>query len=74
MEPTKSQHKDSRLKGIDVSMQQSILDSFQRVIKMSTTFCGVLFEDKHHSLDKKTMDEIQEENMVKLILMEVSIV
>ena len=52
-------------------MQRSILEAFQRVIKLSTVFCGVLFEDKHHNLDRKTMEEIQEENMVKLILLEV---
>ena len=53
-------------------IQKAILDGFQRVIKVSTVFCGVLFADKQHNLDKRTMDEITEENMVKLILLEVS--
>ena len=52
-------------------MKASLLEAFQRVVKMATVFSGVLFEDKQHSLERRTMEEIQEENMVKLILMEV---
>ena len=44
-------------------------DSFQRVVRVSSVFCGVHFADKQHSLDAKTMEEIQEENIVKLLIM-----
>jgi hypothetical protein len=68
---SESQSKDTGAQGMSSVIKSSLLTAFQRVIKMATTFAGVLFEDKQHNLDKKTMDEIQEENTVKLILLEV---